>query len=82
MQSQADTKLNVGTGATTTTNASNSIELNKQCNRTDCMDLSHHQPARNSIELNVGTGPTTNTASNAIEINLKAGATTKLQAMQ
>ena len=81
MQSQANTKLNVGTGATTT-NASNSIELNKQLNKAYCTDLGHHQPASNSIELNVGTGPTTNTASNAIEINLKAGATTKLQAIQ
>ena len=81
MQSQTNTKLNVGTGATTT-NASNSIELNKQFNRTYCRDLGHHQPAINSIELNVGTGPTTNTASNAIEINLNAGATTKLQAIQ
>ena len=81
MQSQANTKRNAGTGATTT-NASNAIELNKQFNRTYCRDLGHHQPAINSIKLNVGTGPTTNTASNAIDINLKAGATTKLQAMQ
>ena len=68
MQSQTNTKLNVGTGATTT-NASNAIELNKQFNRTYCRDLGHHQPASNSIELNVGTGPTTNTASNAINSN-------------
>ena len=81
MQSQTNTKLNVGTGATTT-NASNSIELNKQFIRTYCRDLGHHQPAINSIKLNVGTGPTTNTASNAIEINLNAGATTKLKAIQ
>ena len=81
MQSQTNTKLNVGTGATTT-NASNSIELNKQFNTAYCRDLSHHQPASNSIDLNVGTGPTNNTASNAIEINVKAGATTKLQAIQ
>ena len=81
MQSQTNTKLNVGTGATTT-NASNSIELNKQFNRAYCMDLSHHQPASNSIELNVGTGPTNNTTRNAIESELKAGAATKLQAIQ
>ena len=81
MQSQANTKLNVGTGATTT-NASNSIELYTQLNKAYCRDLSHHQPANNSIELNVGTGPTTNTASNAIEINLNAGATTTLEAIQ
>ena len=81
MQSQTNTKLNVGTGATTT-NASNSIELNKKFNKTYCRYLCNHQPAINSIKRNVGTGPTTNTASNAIEINLNAGATAKLKAIQ
>ena len=57
MPSQADTKLNVGTGATTT-NASNAIELNMQLNKAYYRELSHHQPASNSIDLNVGTGPT------------------------